>query len=164
MSGQDDSGTWAIGRLAHFSHDPDNISGQDMLSSRCYVRKCRVLLPKRVPDGKHHSFHSDGKHHSFHPDGNSHSFHLDVSQPQFYPANVLPYPHVSQPPFYPDDFPPSRIFHIWRLTPDGRGGRFKFPGQTYPDPLIALTRRVSQIFCTVPRCSPEASRYLPPTF
>ncbi|RVW29441.1 hypothetical protein CK203_101655 [Vitis vinifera] len=124
----------------------------------CYVRKCRVLLPKRVPDGKHHSFHSDGKHHSFHPDGNSHSFHLDVSQPQFYPANVLPYPHVSQPPFYPDDFPPSRIFHIWRLTPDGRGGRFKFPGQTYPDPLIALTWRASTTdisdypdFCTVPR-------------
>nr|CAN64928.1 hypothetical protein VITISV_003829 [Vitis vinifera] len=37
----------------------------------------------------------------------------------------------------------DRIFHIRRLTPDGRGGRFNFPSQTYPDPLIALTRRAS---------------------
>nr|CAN83147.1 hypothetical protein VITISV_019817 [Vitis vinifera] len=57
-----------------------------------------------------------------------------------------------------------RIFHIRRLTPDGKGGRFNFLGQTYPDPLIALTRRILQPFCTVPRCSPEASRYLRPTF
>ena len=28
--------------------------------------------------------------------------------------------------------------------PDGRGGRFNFSGYTYPDPLIALTWRVSQ--------------------
>ena len=35
-----------------------------------------------------------------------------------------------------------RIFRIRRLTPDGRGGRFNFPSQTYSDPLIALTRRV----------------------
>ena len=51
----------------------------------------------------------------------------------------------------------DRIFHIRRLTPDRRAGRFNFPGQTCLDPLIALTRRVSQPFCTVPRCSPEAS-------
>ena len=51
----------------------------------------------------------------------------------------------------------DRIFHIRRLTLDGRGGRFNFPGQTCSDPLIALTRRVSQPFCTVPRCSPKAS-------
>ncbi|RVW18674.1 hypothetical protein CK203_102663 [Vitis vinifera] len=44
-----------------------------------------------------------------------------------------------------------RIFRIRRLTPDRRGGRFNFPGQTYPDPLIALTRRVSQPFCIVLR-------------
>ncbi|RVW69206.1 Retrovirus-related Pol polyprotein from transposon 297 [Vitis vinifera] len=37
----------------------------------------------------------------------------------------------------------DRIFHIRSLTPDGRGGRFNFPSQTCPDPLIALTRRAS---------------------
>ena len=42
-----------------------------------------------------------------------------------------------------------RIFHILRLTPGGKGRRFNFPSQTYPDPPIALTRRVSQPFCTV---------------
>ena len=36
-----------------------------------------------------------------------------------------------------------RIFHIWCLTLDGKEGRFNFPGQTCPDPLIALTRRAS---------------------
>ena len=29
-----------------------------------------------------------------------------------------------------------RIFHIRRLTSDGRGGRFNFPGQTYPEYLM----------------------------
>ena len=57
-----------------------------------------------------------------------------------------------------------RIFHIRQTYPDGKGGLFNFPGQTYPDPPIAPTRRVSQPFCTVPRCSPEASRYVRPTF
>ena len=36
-----------------------------------------------------------------------------------------------------------RIFHSRRLSPDGRGGRFNFPGQTCSDPLVALTRRTS---------------------
>ena len=36
-----------------------------------------------------------------------------------------------------------RIFHIRHLTSDGRGRRFNFPGQTCPDPLIALTRKAS---------------------
>ena len=34
------------------------------------------------------------------------------------------------------------ISHIRRLMLDGRGGRFNFFGQTCPDPLTALTRRV----------------------
>ena len=46
------------------------------------------------------------------------------------------------------------------LTPDGRGERFNFHDQTYPDPPKTLTRRISQQFCTVPRCSPEASQYV----
>ena len=36
-----------------------------------------------------------------------------------------------------------RLFHIRRLSPDGRGEHFSFPGQTCPDPLVALTRRTS---------------------
>ena len=36
-----------------------------------------------------------------------------------------------------------RISHNWRLTPDGRGGRFNFPGQTCPDPSVTLIRRIS---------------------
>ena len=46
---------------------------------------------------------------------------------------------------------------------DGRERRFNFSGQTYPDLLIALTRRVFSQY-TVPRCSPEASWYFRPTF
>ena len=34
------------------------------------------------------------------------------------------------------------ILHPDISQPDGRGGRFNFSSQTYPDPLIALTRRV----------------------
>ena len=37
----------------------------------------------------------------------------------------------------------DRIFHIRCLTPDGRARRFNFPGQTYPNLLIALTQRAS---------------------
>ena len=48
------------------------------------------------------------------------------------------------------------------MTPDGREERFNFHNQTYPDPPIALTRRISQQFCTVPRCSPKASRFVRP--
>ena len=32
-----------------------------------------------------------------------------------------------------------RIFYIRRLTPDGKGGRFNFPGQTYPDRICYRT-------------------------
>nr|CAN61722.1 hypothetical protein VITISV_024824 [Vitis vinifera] len=35
------------------------------------------------------------------------------------------------------------ILHPDISQPDGRGGRFNFSGQTYPDPLIAFTRRAS---------------------
>ena len=46
------------------------------------------------------------------------------------------------------------------LTLDGRGERFNFSGYTYPDPLTARIRRISQQFYIVPRCSPEASQYV----
>ena len=73
--------------------------------------------------------------------GNSHSFHPDISHPD--PANVLLSPDISQPQFYPTDVPPSPDIHIRRLTPDGRGGRFNFPGQTCPDPSITVIRIAS---------------------
>ena len=84
-------------------------------------------------------------------------FHPDVSHLEFCSA-AIPTGCLTS------DTHLLRIFRIRRLTPDGRGWRFNFPGQIYPDPLIALIRRVSQIFCTVPWCSPEASRYVRPTF
>ena len=93
-------------------------------------------------------------------------FHPDVSQPRtFHPDGLHPEIYCADIPsrcLTSDTF--HLIFCIRHLTPDGRAGRFNFPGQTYPDPLIALTQRVSQPFCTVPWCSPKASRYLRPTF
>ena len=89
------------------------------------------------------------------------TFHLDVSHPEFCFADIPPGCLTSENLIRRHSI---RIFCIQCLTPDGRGGRFNFPGQTYLNPLIALIRRVSQIFCTVSRCSPEASRYLRPTF
>ena len=67
---------------------------------------------------------TDTWHLSFHPDGNSHSFHLDGS-------SIRQTIHL------------LRILHSRRLSPDGRGGRFNFPGQTCPDPPITLIRRTS---------------------
>ena len=49
------------------------------------------------------------------------SLHLAHGE-KFYPAGIPPHPDISHP--------------------DGKGGRFNFSGQTYLDPLIALTRRV----------------------
>ena len=71
------------------------------------------------------------------------TFHLDVSHPE-----ICCHRHS------------TRMFTYGILTQDGSGERFNFPGHTFPDPLIALTRRVSQPFCTMPRGSPEASRYV----
>ena len=96
-------------------------------------KNCRVapspLDTQTAPcDAWHSSLHLDVSHSEFYP-ANVLPY-PDVSQPQFYPANVLPYPDVSQPQFYPANIPPS---------PDGRGGRFNFPRQTRPDPLVTLT-------------------------
>ena len=120
----------------------NNISGQDMLSSGYDDRECRVLLPKGVRIWERATY-------PLKESGWSCSTNISL---RCLTSGILLRRHS------------IRIFRIRRLTPDGRGGRFNFPGQTYPDPLIALTRRVSQPFCTVPRCSPKASRYVPPTF
>ena len=71
----------------------------------------------------------DTWHRSFHPDGNSHSFHSDGNS--HIRNSVWPTFHL------------LRISHIRHLSPDGRGGRFNFPGQTYPDPSVTLIRRTS---------------------
>ena len=70
--------------------------------------------------GSLHLAHADGppcdaRHSSFHPGRNS----------------VRPTFHLLW------------ISHIRYLTPNWRGGRFNFPDQTCPDPLITLTRRAS---------------------
>ena len=49
MSGQ---GVRTHHRMAAEVNDPDNTSGQDMLSSGCNVHECRVLLPDGVWIGK----------------------------------------------------------------------------------------------------------------
>ena len=115
---------------------------------------------------------SDTRHSSFHQGKNS-------VRPTFH---LLRISHIWNSVRLDMSESSDRIFHIRRLTPDGRAGRFNFPGQTYPDLLIALTRRASAAdisaypesihgrhfrlpgFCAVPRCSPEASRYVRPTF
>ena len=153
------SAAWAVaGCLFH----PDTLSGQDMLSSG-------TPYPDRI---------------CYHPGQPiwigyaiiwifqlCRHFHPDVSHPEICFAAIPPgcltsgnllrhhstrMSHIrnsAPPPFHPDV---SHLAHSIRR-------RFNFPGRAYPDALIASTRRVSQIICTVPRCSPEASRYLRPT-
>ena len=86
----------------------------------------------------------------------SSTFHPDVSHPEFcsvdiplgcLTSEILLRRHSTQMSHIRNsaaaDIPfgclTSRI-----LTPDGRGWHFNFPNQTYPKPLIALTRRVLQ--------------------
>ena len=84
-------------------------------------------------------------HHTFHPDNIRNSalptFHPDVSHPEFCAADIPPGCLTSG---ILRCWNSIRIFCIRRLTPDGRGGSFNFPGQTYSDLLIELTRRVLQ--------------------
>ena len=149
---------------------PDNTSGQDMLSSGCDDRECRVLLPKgvRIDQAPHVS---------------SWGIRMELVRMDPYTMHtrtitlatfhLLLISHIRN--FVRLTFHHLRMFHIRRLPQDGKGRRFNFPGQTYPDPPKALTQRVSQPFCTVPitftrrvsqsfcrvpRCSPEASRYV----
>ena len=114
------------------------------------------------------SFHLDGNHSSFHPGRNSIQLPpLHPAAATFHPGCItfgillLPpfHPDVSHPEFFCAAIPPGCLAS-GILTSDVRGEHFNFPGHTYPDHLIVLTRRVLQIFCTVSRCSPEASRYL----
>ena len=117
----------------------------------CDDRECRVLLPKGVRIEERATI----------PLGYITSgillpppFHPDVLHPEFCSAVIQPGCLTSRwscssaipPGCLTSETHLLRIFRIRRLPLDGRGGRFNFHGQTYPDPLIALIRRVSQPF------------------
>ena len=90
---------------------------------------------------------------------------------EFHPATAITSGILLPPPLHPDvshlEFccrcHSIRLSYIRNSEAGWERGSFNFSRYTYPDPLIALTRRVSQPFCTVPLCSPEASRYVRPT-
>nr|CAN76013.1 hypothetical protein VITISV_019182 [Vitis vinifera] len=93
-----------------------------------------MRAPCHQGEGSLHLAHADGppcnaRHSSFHPRKNS-------VWPTFHLLWISHIRNSVRPTFHL-----LRISHIRRLMPDGRGGRFNFPGQTCPDPLIALTRR-----------------------
>ena len=145
-------GSLSLGRADHppfdawhsSFHPNGNHSSFHPHSTRTGITAHSILIP---PGRNHHSFHPDGII--------AHSIRVailssqrlpypDVSQPQFYPADIPLSPDVSQPQFRPVDatflrmshsrnsirptFHLLRVFHIRRLPPDGRGGRFNFPG------------------------------------
>ena len=138
------------------------------------------------PDGNHSSFHP-GRNSIRLPPLSTRMYHIWHSVAAAIPSGCITSGILLPPSFHPDVLHPVfcyrrhsiRMSHIWNstvaaipsgcltfgiLTSDGRGEHFNFPGQTYPDPLIALTpEEFRSQFCTVPRCSPEASRYVRPT-
>ncbi|RVX13140.1 Retrovirus-related Pol polyprotein from transposon 17.6 [Vitis vinifera] len=124
----DGGGTWSVvgcpndvARLAHFKSMiqttyPDRICyrpGVMFTSALCFS-----LREEKGPYTSHTQTVPLARHNSFHPGKNSVCRHFTSGIP---PADIS-YPDISQP--------------------NERGGRFNFPGQTYPDPLIALTQRV----------------------
>ena len=126
-----------------------------------------MRAPCHQGEGSLHLTHADGppfnaRHSSFHPRKNYvlPKFHLlwisyirNSVRPKFHLLRISYIQnsirstfHLLRISYIRNSVRPTfhllRIFHIRGLTPDGRGGRFNFPGQTCPDPLIALTRRV----------------------
>ena len=96
---------------------------------RMELLRIAMRAPCHQGEGFLHLAHADGppcdaRHSSFHSGKNS-------VRPTFHLLRIFYIRHL------------LRISHIRRLTPDGRGGRFNFPGQTCLDLLIALTRRAS---------------------
>ena len=137
-----DGGTWAMAgcrndaaRLMHFSQ----WSGQHIRNS--------------APS----TFHPDVSH----PEFSSTDIPPGLSHPEFCSADIPPgclssgillRRHSTRMSHIRNSSPPTfhrarweRLDTGWEgLTPDGKGGRFNFPGQIYPDHLIALTRRASR--------------------
>ncbi|RVW64179.1 hypothetical protein CK203_046335 [Vitis vinifera] len=133
---------------------------------------CRVLLPEGVRIGEHAtcplgesgwscSFLSTRMYHirnSAPP-----TFHPDVSHPKFFSADIPPGCLTSEILLRQHS---TRIFHI-RHLPDAEWERraFQLPRSDISGSAdSAYPESFATIFCTVPRCSPEASRYLRPTF
>nr|CAN66648.1 hypothetical protein VITISV_037909 [Vitis vinifera] len=89
----------------------------------------------------------DARHNSFHPGKNSVRPMSHLLRMSHIRNSVRPTSHLLRMSHIRNSVRPTfhllRIFHIWCLTLDGKEGRFNFPGQTCPDPLIALTRRAS---------------------
>ena len=114
-----------------------------MLSSECDDRKCRVLLHEGVRIWEH----------AIYPLRESGWSCSAAIPPGCLTSEILLRCHF------------IRIFYIRRLTPNGRGEAFQLPrldisrssDSAYPESFAA-------IFCTVPQCSPKASRYVQPTF
>ena len=113
-----------------------------------------MRAPCHQGEGSLHLAHADdppfnARHSSFHRGKNSvrpTSHLLRIShirnsvQPTFH---LLQISHIRNSVWSNMSGSSDRIFHIRHLTLDGRAGHFNFPGQTYPNPLIALTRRAS---------------------
>ena len=126
------------------------------------IRMELLWIEMRAPchqgEGSLHLAHADSlpfnaRHSSFHPMKNLVRPKFHLLRISYIQNSIRPTFHLLRISYIQNSIRPTFhllwIFHIWRLTPDGRRGRFNFPGQTYPNPLIALTRRVSQPFCTV---------------
>ena len=96
--------------------------------------KIAVWLPLPC-DTWHRSFHSDISHPEFFP--------VDIP-PGYLPSGILLRRHSTRISHIRNSIRPTfhlfRIFRSRRLLPVERGGRFNFPGQTCPDPLVTLTR------------------------
>ena len=105
-------------RMAAEVNDPDNISGQDMLSSGCDVHECHVPLPDgvRIGGARHMSSWGirmelirialcapchlgEGSLHLAHADGPflRHVAQLIPPREEFCPVNIPPSPDISHP-------------------------------------------------------------------
>ena len=94
--------------------------------------------PQKMPRGSLSLAHADdppcdARHNSFHPRKN-------FVQPT---SNLLQISHTRNS--VRPTFNLLRISHIRRLTPNGRGGRFNFPGQTCLDPLDSALWITAQV-------------------
>ena len=122
MSGQ---GVRTHHRMAVEVNDPDNTSGQDMLPSECDVHsfsQYHVLLPEGVRIGERATC----------PLGGIRMELIQIAWRRRYFTSGILFADI-----FTSGIPSADI-----SQPDGRGGRFNFSGQTYPDPHIVLTRRV----------------------